>query len=451
MKLLFSLFILWLSPFFITSLFNHPALDDYWSANGINLYSRMGAVEYFYHIVSGRYFSLFVMCFCNTLPEGKVWIFKIWPILVIAFLYFSIYFLYGSFISRRFLKADALLLSCLFVVCHISGMRSLFEGLYWMSSTVSYEVAIGLLAIGIGAVIRDLKRPNLKLRALAILASLLLPGTVEIIVPIYVLTLLVILYVFRNYRIEKTTIICSLIILLILGFISVLNKGNLARLNVRSLGYDKPVWFGLWYTVRSVSYYTAVYLVNPLSVFMLLTIGFFILLKNKPSCLITKRTLWALMAYFGISAFAVYFPLHYLESSVPFPRVTTLFFFLFFNVILIIILGNTSVFLKLFNRIFMYCPYQNIRTVIVAGLILSAFTTKNFVLVCRDLFNGTASGYNNEMKDRYRLIVSSNSDTCYIPPHKYWPYFAQSSKDEKLEPHHFKHMDVYFNKTILFR
>ena len=331
MKVLITLFILWLLPFVITSLFNHPAIDDYWNANAVNMYGRIGAVQYFYHTVSGRYFSLFIMSLCNTLPKGPVWIFKIWPIITIAILLISSYFFYGSFFTLKSSKHDTLLLSGLLVVCHIASMRSLFEGLYWMSSTVCYQVAICLFAIGIGAVVRDLKKPMLTMRIIAIASCLLLPGTVEMVIPVYFFTLVLLLYFSYKFHYAKTTIVICLITTLIFACFVILSKGNIVRVKNNSVTYNISTGTALWYCAKSMGYYTIIYLFNPLFVSAILNVGLLYNSKNKIPFILSKTELFIVLSYFIASGLAVYLPLHLLESSVPFPRVTTLFFFYFFQ------------------------------------------------------------------------------------------------------------------------
>ncbi len=211
-KLFIALAVLWLLPFVATSFFNQPAIDDYWNANVVNTHGKWGAVVYFYQTVSARYFSHLIMSFCNTLPEGNVWIFKAWPVITILFLFVAFYFFYRSVFGEKIPVSQIIFLSLLFVVLHIANMRSLFEGLYWMSSTVCYQLAIGLFAINIGAIIKDIKKPQPSTKIIAIVSCFLLPGTVEMMIPVYIITLCLRFYFSYRLHYPRTIVFSCLII-----------------------------------------------------------------------------------------------------------------------------------------------------------------------------------------------------------------------------------------------
>lgn len=47
MRLKIFLLIIFLVPFVVISFFNQPSIDDFWSANTIHNFGRLGAVQYF--------------------------------------------------------------------------------------------------------------------------------------------------------------------------------------------------------------------------------------------------------------------------------------------------------------------------------------------------------------------------------------------------------------------
>ena len=452
MKLFISLCILWLLPFVFTAFFNHPAIDDYWNANAVIAHGKWGAVQYFYQTVSSRYTSLFIMSFCNTLPNGNVWMFKVFPITIILCLFFSIYFLYHSIFSVTASRLQTVALSLLFVVLHIANMRSLFEGLYWMSSTVCYQLAVCLFAIGMGAIIRDIKKPQLAMKIIAVVCSLLLPGTVEIIAPVYLLTLFVILYFSYQLHYSKSIIFYCLIVTFILLITLFLNKGNEIRIERDGLSYHPHVFEAMFYSVRSVAYYTAVWITTPINLF---AFGLLHLSKQgktkRQMLLITKRNIFLLSACFIMISLAVYLPLHLFESSIPFPRITTLFFFLLFQFCLVLYYQFPLFHFPSIGKIKKYLPVSYTKEIVFVVFFFCAFTTKNFVFVFTDLFNGAAAKYNEESYERYNIIRSCIADTCYVPLHQSYPYFAQLSAKENTDSDYFQHMNAYFKKTILFR
>lgn len=452
MKLLIILCLLWLFPFIITSYFNHPAIDDYWNANVVQSHGVAGAVSYFYQTVSARYASNLIMSFCNTLPTGKVWMFKIWPVVTIIFLFVSFYFFYQSVFSKSATRQQIIGCSLLFVVLHISNMRSLFEGLYWMSSTICYQLAIGFFVINIGAIVKDIRHPSLLTKLLAIVSCFILPGTVEIIIPIYLLTLFLILYFADKLHYHKPLIICCLLIVSIISIFVIFSKGNISRVENNSTSYNPNLLTALFYSARAVGYYSIIWLLNPLNVFafiLLATSG--IKISGRWFFAIKKRQAALLYACFIFLSIAVYMPLHLFESSIPFPRVTSLFFLLFFHGCLFtgwhLHFCNFSIIKKV--NYLLHLKY--VRTASFIFFFVCALTTKNFVFVCRDLYSGTAMKYDQECYERYSLIRSCKTDTCFVPAHKYWPYFAQSTEKETSVQNPFVHVNTYFRKIILFQ
>ncbi len=92
--------LIFISPFIVLSFFNQPSGDDYWSANTVNSYGRIGAIRHLYSTISGRYFSNFIMSICNK--ESKVVFFKIFPIFIIILLVLTFSFFYNSLFEKAF-------------------------------------------------------------------------------------------------------------------------------------------------------------------------------------------------------------------------------------------------------------------------------------------------------------------------------------------------------------
>ena len=136
MRIKILLLICYLLPFLVISIYNQPAIDDFWNANTVIAHGRLGTAIFYFQTVSGRFFSNFLMSFLNTLPYGTIWIFKLWPVVIIVLLFCSILFLFRSIFSKNISFKQAVIASLLFVLLHLANIRVLFEGLYWMSSTI---------------------------------------------------------------------------------------------------------------------------------------------------------------------------------------------------------------------------------------------------------------------------------------------------------------------------
>ena len=147
MKIKIGLLIVYLIPFFVISLFNQPAIDDYWNANAVISHGKLGSVLFFYKTISGRYFSIFLMSLFNTLVNGGTWIFKIWPVVTLLLLILSQYFLYKSIFQNKLSNNKLLFAALIFVA--IPRYRTSNEGVVaaslWLVAYNGLNAKKGLL------------------------------------------------------------------------------------------------------------------------------------------------------------------------------------------------------------------------------------------------------------------------------------------------------------------
>lgn len=295
-------------------------------------------------------------------------------------------------------------------------MRSLFEGLYWMSSTICYQIAICLFVIGIGSLIRYIKSPSFLYGFIAIGCCLLLPGSAEVIVPVFIVVLLVILFISlkRKYQVQFT-LICITVAVCSLAFVT-FSKGNNARVQKDALFYNQNILHALFYSARAVGYYSIVWLITPINITsVILVLPAIQKLSRQVSLPRLCFKPLVLIPLFYLICIIIYLPLTYFESNVPFPRVTTIVFFvashLAFITILLALKYNFS-----FNRFVSYL--YSIRSFGLYAWIfffITAFTSRNFLAVVKDLIQGNAYNYNKEANNRYQILKNTKSDTCYVP------------------------------------
>ncbi len=208
----------------------------------------------------------------------------------------------------------------------------------------------------------------------------------------------------------------------------------------------------LFYSARSAGYYAIIWLLNPLNMLAL-----FLIFSSKKAIAIAsfralqKREKLILFICILLVSIVVYLPLHLFESAIPFPRITTLFFFVFFHICVAVVGYFSFQNIEFISKLKSFVNKKPVRIALFVLFFTAAFSNKNFVLVCKDLFTETDKKYNEESYQRYKLIEDCKSDTCYVPLHKNWPYFVQSSAKESSDSTYFQHMNVYYKKTILFR
>ncbi len=452
MKIKIIFCFLYLLPFFIISIFNQPAIDDFWSANVIREHGRVGSVSFFYQTVSARFFSNFLMGLLNTLPDGKIWIFKVWPIILMLLLVGSFYFFYKSIFQTVKKSKEILLASLFFVVIYIANIRVLFEGLYWMSSTICYQIAVCVFVVGLGSIIHYQKSPSLFYGVISISCCLLLPGTAESIAPVFVLAVGGILIISIKKQLGfKFLLLCIVACFISMAFVA-LSQGNSSRIQIDGLRYKQNIFLALFYSIRAVGFYNLIWLTIPINIAALLLI-LEPLKKNFKQFVFTASITFNPVIFILISYTAciiIYLPLTYFAAKEPFPRVTVMVFFVAAHLAVLTI----GFLLMKSNRVTHFANYvssiKNFRTIGWILFFIAAFSSRNFILVTRDLFQGNAYHYNIEANNRYYLIKASKDDTCYVPEYVHWPAFIQNAKIENSNSNSFLRMNEYFKKTILY-
>ncbi len=452
MKLKIFILVLFLLPFVAISFFNQPFNDDYWSANAIRSFGRLGQIKYCFENVSARYFASFLMGLFNTLPQEKTWIFKIWPIFTLLLLFISFAFFYISIIPKN--KKEAIFFSLVFVALHIIAMRSLFEGLYWMSSAISYQVAIMFFLITAGCIIRFYRAQKKVHLIIAVLCCTLLPGSVESMVPLFFIFLLLVFFiVYKNNLPVKPVIYCLIANLLAITVVFSAH-GNYARIAQSKTGYTSNIFSAIFYSFRSAGYYSFIWIITPAIILSLLIL--IPLLKKitddnyEKLSAYSKNLYWIILLLIFFGCITIYFPEHYFESQIPYPRITTLYFFSFYHFLTLLI---SFILLRFKNnkQLKFFCTYLiNYRLFFAMIFFVALFCSSNFLHVSKDLVNGTAYYYNIEANQRFDSLKNCKSDTCYVQPHKYWASSIENFQKEELNTNPFIHIDKYFGKTILY-
>ncbi len=451
MKIKIFLLFLFLFPFIIISFFNQPSIDDFWSSNTIHNFGRLGAVKHFYESVSGRYFSNFLMSIFNTLSNRQVWIFKIFPVVIIFAFTFSTYFFYSGLLQSFLSKSLIIFLALAYTALHIVNMRSLFEGLYWMSSTICYQLSVIIFLIALGSIIRYIQKPSLLYGFIAIVCCLLLPGTTEIISPVFMFILIILF--FSLYKKQKSRrFIAACILIVLCGILVVfLSGGNHARILNDATTYNSGFFIAIFYSLRAVGYYFLLWLINPVNISLLLLLLPQMYKINVYSEFFSSKTFIVVLIMSLFLCAIIYFPLFYFESAIPFPRITTLVFFIGFHLFILILFLVSKQQLsgkkKLFSIIFENKFYKYLWLIFFVAL----FTSKNFLAVAKDIISGTAYNYNKEANARFNYLKNCKTDTCYIEYYKYWPSSIENFPKENMNTNPFIHIDKYFGKTILYK
>ncbi|CAN5242331.1 hypothetical protein BH11BAC6_BH11BAC6_02460 [soil metagenome] len=456
MKIKAFICFLFFLPFIIVSFCNHPTLDDYWNANTIAEFGRLGAAVHLYNTVSGRFFSNLMMSICNTLPANNVLLFKLAPVIFLLMLGCSFYYLLISIFKKEAAKKQLIIAAVVFVALHLVNMRSLYEGLYWTSAVFVYQLTLIIFVCGIASIFTYLHTKKIIYCIAAIGCSFVLAGTAESIVPVY-LVLLLLIAVKQYHQKKQFLFLLSCIIALLIGTaIVLLSPGNYKRIAYDTTFYQQDVLFAITRSLSTIGYYVLVWGINLVSIgTILLMLPYCLkytqrLLKFFPLVLQKFNPFIVAVIAFVLCA-SLYAPLYYFETGIPFPRVTAMVFviaLLFFILLLCIFIDRYA---WLAKQIIKLTGIKNYTLWSWLLLSIGLFTSRNFLETSRDVLNGSAFTYNKESLERYNLIRTNKNDTCYVTPYSKWPASFLPTMEENTGSENFMHMDKYFGKTLLLK
>lgn len=397
--------ILIIIPFFWISLYNHPALDDWWYAEVFKQHGFIGAQQYWYNNYTARFFSNVVM----TLSPLSFSYFigsKIVPIFFIACLFFTFYFIVKTL--RLTFVRQPFVASLWLCIIYLLIQRDYFESIYWMSATVVYQFTFlyWLLHITIlYSVFLEKKISKLKSFVLLITAFAI-TGSNEILGGLLLLeTSWLLIYCWKNKFIRTHTAL-QIILLAVCWIFMFLAKGNWSKISdaTQEHVYTFDLLKSLYHSFISVAYYSFFLLKQP--VLYATSFFLFIIIKKKNKIYLLITSISFLIA--GIIYFISIYPTGIL---IPPLRVTNIAIpFVFIGLLSLL----QIVFSFLLKANFTLTKIHKTFIIFLAVLFTIVINTPYQKLLI-DLKSSAAKHYNIEMKQRYKIIKSSETDSINLP------------------------------------
>ena len=226
----------------VNNYFNHPVADDYTNYNDIaaeigdqeiNIGTTVPAIGRLavrtYQTWQGTYFANFLF-FINPLLIS-VDAYKIAMLLIQIFWLAGSYFLFKSLPEQNQKdKVRNLKLFLLFIIANIFTFYSLGEGLYWFTGSILYIIPYTISLILFGLIMRDLRNPCNKRKALIVLTSIILGGTSYVTGLVVGFTLLLLtIYLFIKKDKQRYFYLATLAIFCIGFACNVFCPGNFQR------------------------------------------------------------------------------------------------------------------------------------------------------------------------------------------------------------------------------
>ncbi|WP_282134457.1 DUF6056 family protein [Seonamhaeicola maritimus] len=410
--------VLTILPFLAISFFNNPIADDFcYNVKSQDL-SYWKSQLFIYNNWNGRYFTTAILTM-KYLVYGGFLTYKIIPIIILIFLFYSIYKL-SSLLFVNIQRKDCVLIGFYFVVMYLIQMPNVSEGIYWLAGTINYQLANILTIMFLYFLIKLILTNKRKYMVISVLFSSFVIGLNEISM-LTIDFLIVVIFIFKFFKDKKFSLNMFILIIFCLIFSTiVISSPGIA---FRATNYEdryqiiavKQSLFAIkrqlenWlpfiimfsfvfydYFNKRVDKKTSInFQLNPFLItgfiFCILFIGFFTVYWATGQDLAT-RTLNTMYFYFLLGfvflSLNILFRLKKMDKN--FISVSKWGKYFIIVLIFIYLKGDKS-------------HLNNLRTVYI------------------DLFSGKAYNYNLELKKRYELMKISNSDTISLPKVKYKP------------------------------
>jgi len=408
-KLLLSLFVIILLPYFLVSFYCHPAADDFeYAASSL----RKGYwFSYFrdYQVWNGRFTSnLFV--FASPLILHSFTIYKLIPLILIILTYVSLLYFIRTITGNKVAGVALHLYTLIIVSLYLCNAPSFVETFYWYTGAITYQLATVLMVIYFALFFRFINHDYFYNRVIHRCILLILIPIICGFNEVIMLMMLSFCFLFlikwiQLKRKHYGVVILFLCFALASAAFMILAPGNKGRAS--NFSDNHQLFYSLYMTalqvirfmfkwIVQVQFIIATILFIPISKYLMKVSPFF---KNKfyVSPLITFSSL------FGI-IFLCVFPAYWSMGMLGQHRTLNVAYFFF------ILLWFLNVHLAVHYFSSKKLPIirsNRSKGILVVLLIVGLVFTNNGYTVFADLVSGRARTYNDEMNVRYAKINSS--------------------------------------------
>jgi hypothetical protein len=144
------------APFFVLSFFVYPSADDYSIFNLLSQFGFWGYQKYMYLNWTGRYTGNLL----ETLdPLNCLFLYRIIPVVLLIFLYFSIFTLFKVLLKKFLCVKQLILFTLVFFTLYLNNFPSPGEGIYWFPAEVHYLLANVLTLFYAAVILYMIKQP----------------------------------------------------------------------------------------------------------------------------------------------------------------------------------------------------------------------------------------------------------------------------------------------------
>ncbi|HMQ68598.1 MAG TPA: DUF6056 family protein [Ignavibacteria bacterium] len=443
-------------PFILLTYFIHPSWDDF-EYTGIATQNGFFQSQYIWYVTwSGRYFSQAFLSSVNPLIYGCFAGYKILSFVMLIAFILAVYITVDKIASGCLTLKQKLICTLSFCYLFVYGLPEAGLALYWMASSVIYQLANILMVFLAYFYIGFLRGESAKKRNVIIISLLIFAiigcNEVSMLMTVVFFTGSFFYNSVVTKSINRNLLIFALVA--VVSFIIVyMAPGNSYRLSTNPDSHQ--LLFSLKNSITDLIKFIIYRLYDlPLIIFTVLFISFYLkfVLNKKPWTNTVIINPFYSVGIYLISMFSGIFVSYWsLGTSTPYRTLNVIYFIFlagwFVNII--IILNYINIKKQLPEK-----PIPEYVIVFLTLAILISFMkeTNSVKTAYKDLKNGTAVKFNSELNERYDRIRSSAEDTVTIDsltviPDSFSYFDIGGDPDNKYN----KLQAEFFNKKAIIR
>lgn len=397
-------------PFFLLSLFNNPASDDFAYCNESQIRSFFDFQKYLYFEWSGRYFSNFLLSLIESVIYKQFYWYKLIPILIILLFIFSI-FSFLTILKLKISLLEKISLVGFFLFLYIYQMPDVYQGFYWVPGLLTYQLSqvfVLFFFIFLFRYFQNNKNVYLLFSIFLLFAAI---GSNEI-TAVSLLFIISLLFLYNYIVFDKfnKTLFYVLILAMCFVFMAVLAPGNAVR--AEQIKIKHQLVYSLFRSLQlSISLlFKWMPIITICCLFFLKKIIQIIEQRINGQYLIHPFfSFFILFVLVFISVFACFWSTNVLPPN----RTLNTIYFFFIITFIYFIFSVIYHYLVLKKIDFTYS--KGTKTCMGIIIVLCLLSTNNSTLAYYELISGKAYKYNKEMTARFELLENSKELEIVLP------------------------------------
>lgn len=406
-------------PYVVICIYNNPNADDF-------VYGHIALTKYFpaawweqYMTWTGRY-SANVFVLLGPLKWQSFTLYKLFPLLLIFFTWFSVYFLQKNLFQKVLDRKEGVIITHGVVLLFIFNMPILSEGLYWYTGAVTYLLGCIFFTCYVGSLIRFYQGKWIgknQFVHIFILTVFLLfcMGFNEVLMLLIVVFNLVVCIVVLIYKLKCQKITFYLLCITMLGVALVfMAPGNSVRIN--QFHHNHQFWYSVGFSLVQTIRFFALFVLSP--PLWILSYAWIFIHKKLVKTVPIFQTGFYLHRYVSLMLlplviFICVFPAYWATGILGQHRTLNVAYWFFIFAWFI----NLSVWNIHLQKRISNVQIPKTKTILLLFVItVTCFAgVKNGFYCSMDVLTGRAAHFDSQMKKRYASMQSINDTIEFTP------------------------------------